>query len=1045
MKLNANRSLSISSRIFSGILTLSLMFPALPPAYGAGEAPTVTVDPTVQAMQELRDLVNRLSRRLESHPAGKDTDTKRDEILARANKLLADTQNKLAPIIRRAEKLMSEAGDVSQLSSSQIQELSKIQIEAYPLIERKRELMGVLSLYNGEFPAYFLADPAKEASKANVKNALIAAPFQKPFDFEGEPFSPKNERFKSMFDKAGAGVVSFSNQYMIFAVATGFMALAQLQFADASNPNALENWKNQTFNLMGAAGFGMFMMANHKVIHMLNKIESKALPPAMINYLGMSAGTVASELFNEMWTDKDLRTCISSAYNSSTPKKDKEGVPFCKKAYDHWVLNGFVLQYTPGVLSMIATTALAGGLRTALTKAGSAMTATEKSTKLVVQGARVASKANWLRDAATITAGGGVLGPAVAVGDFVIFLAMQTYVTEEPINQVFANFRNNYFDAKAWATNKFGLHSEFLWPKEKTYQLISDALDVEATIPYTAHNYVMDLYKKMNQSGWKKPAPIQACVPTEMQSAIAKGDVSELDKLYFWERLWSRQKSQEQLTCEVYSRPMDLIARYGEVNKNWRQTLLGHFNAGKNNWLAMISQFSTVYDAAQKLARHMAFLKYKAAYKGVTEKPDLSREALAKAIGTQLAVPGGEASEQEVAHNPFWGNTYLRTPELVDYIIAGFACGPDPITTQMSESTWLIPRLYEQIRGYVMQNVQSPAFISTPYGSSLKFIPPKLTTESRNICLFSSTPDAFLNYMTGDRLPDIFVKSPKNPFSGKFFDDKGRTYESLAQYVYDNLNPELYKPVGVAPNFSTWWTEHLINPIDPVWKSYAKVFDRFVADSYAPVLFDRSFRYGCPIKPEPGKQSEADEDGLKPATRTIETEVNNTLNGSPIKTKKVVTCSDGPSAYRVANGVILSLETELRNYLRGLYSLYSATLDKSSDSIAKRQQFLGFANELIENIKVTRPSDFKAADYEVRLKRSDDTLADLISQIAPQLNSLKGDDADFQREMARQFAKQIQAVFAERLEYATVVHSLEFTGGSVTGLGGKTLNSGHRP
>ncbi len=749
------------------------------------------------------------------------------------------------------------------ISMNRIWEQDSRRIE---LTQAKEQLNALTAQAGLSFRGKFLIDPNGKIEQANVGDVVIIPQLASKETLRQETPARIKENLKAWGGVGYRGAKHFSVQYANFSIAMGFMALSQIGaqkagWVETTDPAAFENWEKQTFNLLGAVGFGFFMMVNHPVVNLYKNLRQmkmlKLVPDAILHgllvNLGMTAGMLAQSLFQDMWNDKDLWQCVRPYYNSrATPVKDS-----CQKMRANWMDNGKSLQYLPSILSMLAATPMATAARTAIAYAGARPINAIRKASLVMgfSGGLLVHK-NKLGELA-MKGFAKIPGAFVAVGDFVLFLAISAKVTDEFVHDAVQHARMNHFDPNAWAAKTLDIHSDFFWPINPGLQPFANALEVEATNAYSAHNYLMDFYRQMQANGWKQPAPVSACVPPAEVEAAKKIDPEAAKEKWWFQNWWERsshKKSQRQLTCEVFARPTELLERYAKVNTEWRSVVMNHFSTSVNNWISMISQFSTVMNASHTLGLHLAEEKLKS-MQPQNVAPDLSRIALAKAIGTELPSDDPNAEPIQREHSNFLDGSWLPTPELVDYVVAGFACGPEPKLDPKAVKTGILPRFFENAYSLFARQFYNESYFTTPWGSSTHFIPVKLTNKTRAVCenvrrdIYSN-----VNYMLGNPFPDLTGKSSENPFSGPF-DDGQKKYQTLADYVFANMDPEIYKQIGDSTGFPLWWNQNIKIPMIPVWGEYMKLYDSFIQNKYLPKVFDRSFSGGCRLAQEMTKHS----------------------------------------------------------------------------------------------------------------------------------------------------------------------------------------------
>ncbi len=1022
------RALSFLYNFASRLLSLAICASLVAPSTGLAETnhsrgPSSEPDLTAEEIKSIRTLQDLISR-AESPSEVKESQL--SEALKTAYTLMNESDSVLKSIsIERKELVDGEGKPRDSASEARLKELDRKGQIASIMVNELSQFVG---RHGGEFSAAFLVDPSDRVDENNVKTARFSLPAQTLTDADRETSSQQKSRIDGLINAGGSAAMNFSNQYVTYSIAMGVIALAQLQFADASNPNAIELWVKQTTDLMGAAGFAIFMATSHKVTTLLHRARNGTISPSMIPYIGMAAGSLAQSYFSDFMNDKNVWKCVRPYYN----KAAKSDSTSCQKAKETWIAGqrAKILQYAPTVISMLGSVPLAGMIRKAIGSTNAAQSLSKKYLRLVTNGAKLVHKNHFARMATR-----WIAGAPVAIGDFVLFISIDIFFLHEPVNEAWQNLRMHQFDAKAFLDRRFGLYSEILFPKEGAYQVITDAFDVEATNLRSSHDYMMDMLNFMQKTKWSKPIDTKACTPKEVADGIKDGKLEQLKDLWFWQRSGSRIKGEAQLRCEIYSRPGDLLSRYADVNKEWRGILLTHYSTGQMNWLSAIEQFSTVYEASYLLAKHLAKLKADAAASGSSARPDLSREALAKVINTTL--PSGDANEDRPTsvHGSKFNKTLIPTPELIDYVIAGFACGPSPVSDAKAQvDSGVISKLFDALYSLFVRQTESPAYITTAYGSSLRFTPPKLTTKSAGICVVAPG------------------RAIQNPFKGPFFDygGNGKAYDSLADFVYDHLEPSLHQKIGISTSFENWWTEHLRNRIAPVWDKYTESYERLISHDLVPVLFERTFQRGCEVAGQTSRSAKADnvdEDGFRVASGSQKDSPANqrpqTLTGrDPKQPKREVVCADSAAAYRVGRGVFLAIETEQRNYLRALFTMYAAALDGSTDIENRKTAFLQLANQIIDNTKNIDEKSLRSEDHEARFAETDEILAGLMKLVEVRVIEAGGVYKDFRLDMLKKIKEQLQKVSTEQLQHASAFHALNFSNGSSARARAKTLNSG---
>jgi hypothetical protein len=950
----------------------------------------------------------------------------------------------------QSPELTQLRSDVTDLASKIVQDIrkqlqdrgtgSQFDLQNKMLQKQLDDIAGKMLSASIPLPDQLLRDPSKPASPDNIINLgleMFLAPsnvlaLEAPTHF--------NYRVSQMMNAGGNAALSFSNQYLVYGIAMGVVAVAQWGMYYDRNPMAIAQL-NHLLDPTGMAGFGAFMAVNHPITKLLSGIRAGTIPKSMIPYVGMAAGSLASSLFHDLWTDKDAHECVRSMWLGS-PKVDDVA---CGKSFDTWMIHNKIMQYAPSIISMLLSAQLAGVIRSSIVSAGSS-----DSMKVIFKGMRIMPKAAYEASkgarAATIAAAGGFTpgGIAVAVGDFVLFIAVDAVISG-PIDYYWQGFKIGNFDAVPWI-NKWGFHHEFWFPKAGEKQALSDAFDVEATNLPGVHGYFVDLFQTLQATGWKRPSK-ESCVPKDLDrnqpdEAMLK-QMATIDPAAAAFYPGAQQKSSAQLRCEVLARPDDLLERYAKINQEWRTHLLSDFSSSQQNWMQVVAKFNDVYQASMTLGKYLADEKW-AVTTGQKAQADLSRETLAKLIAPTAKSPNGAESEKS---NPT-SFQHIQTPELVDYVMASFACG-----TKVDLSQGVAPEssqpqgVFARAVSYIQSKTIGDSYIKTPFGSSFEFQPPNLTTENDHICRVAQG-------YAGARqrallMPDGGV-SPLAVFNGIWIADDGKKYSSLADYVFDHMNTAVYKSGGRYSNFPDWWSTNVTDTIAPVWSRYEASYQALVNRSFTPVLFEKSYWSGCSMTPAPhgrGGKPEAD----KSAFRNEITDGDGFLvaTGPTAQRGKFGICKDGPTAYRAGNGVFLSIELEARNDLRGLYSIYASLFENFNGPRKERGQFLSLANGLINSVrtlnkdrlidptvaaKAAEPDDGlslnepdpNADTVASRMTAAQKTIQSLVGLIKSQMIASKISPEDMRVELAGKLAQQLSQLVTEGEKYSDVVNALSF-------------------
>ena len=830
-------------------------------------------------------------------------------------------------------------------------------------------------------------------------------------------------------EKIIGGGKHFSSQYATYGAASFLMSVSQLGLNYQTNPAALDQWMQGLKDPVGAAGFAVFMAVNHPVGKMLEGTMTGTVPRMMIPYIGMMAGSLGSTVFHDLYADVDFQKCFASHFGAA---RDEDA---CNRSYDHWVLSNLIVKYTPNLVSMVASQAIADAGRMAinlgLKKSGQAAgyvadRALERvAANVVFRGITIKAigiAGRIAQAGSTVAAGAFTPGGFVAGGvQFVAFLYLDSKFGE-PIVRMKDKFMLDTFNVTAWL-NKQGFHRDFFLTPKGATQMIANAFDVEAKDLYSSHQYVMQEYGILAANGWATPKPVTTCVPLNMQNKKMSDFAAQpvvilpifLDAFRIADRWLYYSKSNDQLRCEVLARPNDLFDRYAELNKSWRSDyLLGQFEASKQNWTMMIGNFFSAFDAAHSVASYLAEAKFKLEKTG--EKSDLSRETLEKLLqGSNESADGGN-SKPEAGLNGVVG--HLRTPTKLDEAIASLACGPGSSRSSLPAVSTLWNKATSYFQGS-RATVQSP-YVGTRFGGAFFFKAPNLTTGDGKIC------DNGENRMKalGESDPTKLMQSGAPTFdttdvvTGKFYDRKsGKVYIGLAEYIIDNMQPAVYQRAADFSNFSNYWV-NVQNSIESVWNEYGNMYDTLVHDQYLPIAFRRDFDKGCDVKPVYGPQTPTDADGFSKQTA-------DSTDGRGTQQQ----CFDSSTAYRVGNGSFLAMEIELRNYLRGLYSLNTSLYQGENMARLKvvQHDYLTIANELIAQVNGLKLEKMKDPDdLETYSQTSLQHVQAIKELIEARMKEVNEPQESFRRKTLDQLVKASNDLIVEQQDAGKTLHLMNF-------------------
>jgi hypothetical protein len=949
-----------------------------------------------------------------------------------------------------ADAVKTTQDELRQLESERMSEEQKKEARE-KILARQRAIIKDAELLESRLglktPRWILKDPMAQVTPENIIRVDVNVKQGTPEDLVREAQEAFRNQTNRPFAPVAAGTSfakHFSIQYTTFAAAMFLVSTAQLGIAYQDNPVAWEQWQTAMTEPMGAVGFGVFALTGLTVGTLLQGMKRKVVPTSMIPYVAMASGALASHLFHDLVSDKDMHKCATSIF-----RKEGRDIASCNKAFDNWVVTNKIMQYSPAIVSLLLSQAAADGIRhlvmSQYAKYKVNQAGKSASVKLVVKGVHLvpaaASGASAAASAgtalalgsraaqATATAAAGGFTPvgiAIGLAQFTLFLAIDAVIAP-PINDYVTQKNVTDFNFVARSALR-GFHREYWWPEEGSLQAITNAFDVEAKTLAEAHGYYMDLLEGLQATSWSRPQDKEMCVPPEVRARA--NDPKTVERLTSEINLFSPfqiikgigriselRKSDDQLRCEVLSQPEQLLSRYAEVNAERRAILINRFTQGQQNWFQMIGKFNDVYLASQIMGSHLA--DERAKFRTGGPRPNLSRERLAAVLAETL----GTTSSSNLSHPKNLG--MVRTGHVVDYVIASFACGLKPQVAE--ENPGRLGRAWNSIVTTVTRRTSDQAYVKTPFGSSFSFRPPNLTTGNGSICNSHPLPATIHSYEFA--IPDP-TWVPPDTFAGDFTDETGQRYRSLADYVFDKMDPEVFRaPQGlegmVTSGFPNWWDKKIATHVESVWNRYAQSYSKLVEDRLVPVVFDKTFRNGCP-KSRPVRAR-----GAQPPRNA---QASNQPTDDFIPQEG---CKDGPMSLRVGNGSFLSIEIELRNYLRGLYSLLISIHPPSAVRAEPGQaasatftmdktRFLSLSNSLIRRVGAVNRADFdpeKLSDHVTDLR---DQLYDIRDLLLDRMDTLNIGDSDFRREMLDQLTVQSARLIVEQGQLASEIRTMEF-------------------
>lgn len=161
--------------------------------------------------------------------------------------------------------------------------------------------------------------------------------------------------------------INFPKESMSFFISLGAVMTYDLLMKANQNPVAYEQLINSQMDPLGQFAFYAFMVANgiasEPFLNMIRngKLNRRFAP--FIVYGGMSIGMMASNIVHEVGHWPGLKKCAMDLFRVTDYKK-------CDEAMNHWIERGrgpgIFNEWTPGLISLVASTFISGLLQSGL-------------------------------------------------------------------------------------------------------------------------------------------------------------------------------------------------------------------------------------------------------------------------------------------------------------------------------------------------------------------------------------------------------------------------------------------------------------------------------------------------------------------------------------------------------------------------------------------------------------------------------------------------------------------------------------------------------
>lgn len=157
----------------------------------------------------------------------------------------------------------------------------------------------------------------------------------------------------------------------VFFIAMGAVVAGQLIADYSQNPVAMQQHLNHSLSPVGVMSFWAFMYSQGVTSNVLSMYLKNPKFHHFIPYLGMTVGSFVSSYISMIAANPNVRACAASMMGKQVTAEMKEaGVSQepCETAYDQLVSKKTLWELAPGIVSMLASSALAGVIQSVATK-----------------------------------------------------------------------------------------------------------------------------------------------------------------------------------------------------------------------------------------------------------------------------------------------------------------------------------------------------------------------------------------------------------------------------------------------------------------------------------------------------------------------------------------------------------------------------------------------------------------------------------------------------------------------------------------------------
>ncbi|MDG0814794.1 hypothetical protein [Bdellovibrio svalbardensis] len=631
-------------------------------------------------------------------------------------------------------------------------------------------------------------------------------------------FSPKSLNrmlLDEMVRIKGAGKAAFSHsmkalptESLIFFVAMGAVVAGQLIANYSQNPIAMKQHIEHQLSPIGVFGFFAFMASQGLTSNVLAMYMTNPKFHHMIPYLGMTVGAFVQSYLSQIASDPNVMACGKVMMGGTVSQKDQEaGIDAdpCAKAYEYLVLKKKIWEFAPGIVSMLASSALAGFGQAMVTRAVLKLTGVDIALWLMPGSMQ-------LKGVRLLVVKGLQISAFIAIDAWLnrkVVYAWKNFFDGADFNDMNKNLVTQVNDLKKsqWSTSNKELQGQIKNFRSKmaewrmmnlsevyeAHQAWSENLHQLTSMYNSSYAFYNAFVNEVRNARFDQQPLKPLLVSYPLNGVPAKGLEAGKEDLYF-----QSPKMLENWQADTVADVVAFIdqltngkdAKYlyppeAKKLKAIRDLLASDDRMKMGEGLALLN--SELQIAVQNLAGSRHFPTMLSEIKKQLGRPDPMLEPGRGFLATYEIAPS-------TAEN-FKGTSYYRqvgvfyTPHMTDYLMMQMICGPD---TEKGEKA-----------------------VKNSRGFPSVFLPPQLKSSNDD---FGSVCDSWSSRVPAEQIYRWPIKA-----------ENKKQYKGFLSYLVDNARPGVVGTADTAA-FPQWWVKTTESQMQAAFEEYAKGYDGIVAN-----------------------------------------------------------------------------------------------------------------------------------------------------------------------------------------------------------------------